>query len=373
MRKQLIILMMMAFPAIIMAQTAIDCIDPKYEHVDDSCEFVLVDYRDSIKVWENCCLESYTQSPPPGEVSAPGDKLEVTLTAIDCQGNVASISFPVFVLDTIPPKFYCDDDGDVGKPPVEEIRRRVIVLTDPNVDPNKESDDKMSLVRLMLYSNEFDIEGIVATCSHNLYARYTEPIYDAIDAFEQALPNLKNHAGNWPTADYLRSVTALGPASYGTMFALNEEPISDGGRLIVNALMVDDPRPLWVTIWGDGAVIVQALEYIKATQGEQAALDASLKLRVLDNAGQDDSGAWLKAAYHYPYTFYVRWVRGGMAMDSISDTPTGISWFPYCGECAKGDVSYVSDYWVEKNIQPKGPLGAEYPDRRYLKEGDSPT
>lgn len=347
------------------------CLPDKYQYVDDSCQFTLPDYRDSIAVVENCCLEFYAQNPLPGIVTTTGDSVEVELIARDCQGNEARLSFMVFILDTIPPRFICDSIPVTPEPVAE--KRRLIILTDPNVNPAKESDDAMSLVRLMFYVNEFDIEGIVATCSHNLYERYTEPIHEIVDAYGVSLPNLRIHADGWPDEEYLHQVTKLGPASYGTQYALNESPISEGGQLIVNALGVEDDRPIWVAVWGDGAVIVQALEFIRKTQGEQAAQTASQKLRILDNAGQDDSGAWLKAQNHYPDMFYVRWIQGGMAMDSISDTPTGISWFPFCGECAKGDVSYVSDYWVDDNIQPVGPLGALYPDRRYLKEGDSPT
>src|SRR5689334_9250356 len=45
-------------------------------------------------------------------------------------------------------------DDFVGKP-------RVLVLTDIGNEP----DDQMSFVRLLLYSNELDLEGLVATTS----------------------------------------------------------------------------------------------------------------------------------------------------------------------------------------------------------------
>jgi len=341
-----------------------------YEYVDDTCEFVLPDYRDSITVTDNCCLDEVTQSPLPGLIASSGDSVTVTLTARDCHNNVSQFEIVVFIIDTIPPVFSCGVI-DLPDPPIT-LKRRVIILADPNVDPNKETDDAMSLIRLMTYANEIDIEGLVATCSHNLHYRYIEPILERIDAYEEVLPNLSVHANDWPSADYLRSVTALGPAGYGTTFALNEEPISDGAQIIINAIHKDDPRPIWVSVWGDGAVIVQALEYIKQTEGEVAALEASLKLNVLDIAGQDDSGAWLKAEEHYPDMFYVRWEALFLAMDSISDE---LSWYDdICfNNCSKGDVYFTSDPWVHNNIQPKGPLGALYPDRRYIKEGDTPS
>ena len=40
-------------------------------------------------------------------------------------------------------------------------RPRLLVLTDVGGDP----DDQQSLVRLLLYANEFELEGVVATAS----------------------------------------------------------------------------------------------------------------------------------------------------------------------------------------------------------------
>ena len=41
------------------------------------------------------------------------------------------------------------------------LKPRVFILTDINNEP----DDEQSLVRLLVYSNEFNIEGLVATTS----------------------------------------------------------------------------------------------------------------------------------------------------------------------------------------------------------------
>lgn len=45
--------------------------------------------------------------------------------------------------------------------PTSENKHRLIVLSDIEADP----DDTQSFVRLLLYSNEIDIEGLIATTS----------------------------------------------------------------------------------------------------------------------------------------------------------------------------------------------------------------
>ncbi len=46
----------------------------------------------------------------------------------------------------------------------ESVKQRVFVLTDITNEP----DDQQSLVRFLVYSNEYDVEGIVATTSTHL-------------------------------------------------------------------------------------------------------------------------------------------------------------------------------------------------------------
>ena len=70
-------------------------------------------------------------------------------------------------------------------------QHRVIILTDVENEP----DDTESLVRLMLYSNEIDIKGIVATNSTHMRDRIApETIHKVIDAYGKVRDNLLLHA-----------------------------------------------------------------------------------------------------------------------------------------------------------------------------------
>ncbi len=71
-----------------------------------------------------------------------------------------------------------------------EPKQRLIVLSDIEADP----DDSQSLVRLLLYANQIDIEGLVATTSTHQKSRIAPASMHAmIDAYGQVQANLLKH------------------------------------------------------------------------------------------------------------------------------------------------------------------------------------
>jgi len=90
-------------------------------------------------------------------------------------------------------------------------RPRVIVVTDIANEP----DDQMSLVRLLVYSNQLDIEGLVANTSTWMkHAVRPDVIRTVIDAYAEVQPNLAKHEPGFPTADALRAVVTTGQPTY---------------------------------------------------------------------------------------------------------------------------------------------------------------
>ncbi len=76
-------------------------------------------------------------------------------------------------------------------------RPRVIVISDIGNEP----DDQMSLVRLLVYSNELEIEGLIAsTSTWQKTAIHPETMRKLIEAYGQARPNLMLNAQGWPEA-----------------------------------------------------------------------------------------------------------------------------------------------------------------------------
>src|SRR5262245_53496537 len=99
--------------------------------------------------------------------------------------------------------------GGVAYPvPAAGTQPRVIATTDGEID------DRDSMIRFLLYANEWDIEAIIYNSSRfhwlgNAWAG-TEWISDQIDMYSRVYPMLRQHADGYPTADELRRKTYVG-------------------------------------------------------------------------------------------------------------------------------------------------------------------
>ena len=203
----------------------------------------------------------------------------VTALAVPTRGAPAQASSP---LDSIGARI----DPYVARP-------RLLVLTDIANEP----DDQMSLVRLLVYSNQLDIEGLVATTS-TWMKRAVRPdvIRAVIDAYAKVQPNLLKHEPGFPTADALRAVVTTGQPGYG-MAAVGPDKMSPGAELIMRAADRDDPRPLWVTAWGGANTLAQALLHVRATRTPAQLEQFVSKLRVYAISDQDDAGPWIRREF----------------------------------------------------------------------------
>ncbi|WP_410000062.1 nucleoside hydrolase-like domain-containing protein [Membranihabitans marinus] len=239
------------------------------------------------------------------------------------------------------------------------LKNRVIVLTDIEADP----DDTQSLIRLLLYSNQIDIEGIIATTSCWLTsAVHPESIEKVIQAYGKVQPNLIKHEAGFPEAKTLSAIVKEGLPEYG-MKGVGEGMDSEGSEWIIQVLEEDDERPLWISVWGGVNTHAQALFKIKNTKEEKEADRLISKLRVYTISDQDDSGIWIRN--NFPELFYI--VSPGDHYSSA--TWTGINAY------VRGiDNHSISNQWIAQNIQQNhGPLGAAYPDVAWGVEGDTPA
>ena len=239
-------------------------------------------------------------------------------------------------------------------------KHRIVVTTDITNEP----DDQESMVRLLAYANDFEIEGLIgSTGIWKLSDPATEVIHECIDAYDKVRDNLLLHDSEYPTAEYLHQVTVTGNAGYG-MSSVGFRG-SKGADLIIKAVDEDDPRPVWLLAWGGANTIAQAIWTVQHQRSAEELKKFISKIRVYDLAGQDDAGAWI--ANTFPELFYIRNV---LAYKGMSFRFSSTDWKHTRG----GDESVVTREWVKEHIQQgHGALGAMYPDALHIWEGDTPT
>lgn len=236
---------------------------------------------------------------------------------------------------------------------------RLIVLTDIGADP----DDTESMVRLLLYSDVIDVQGLIATTS--TWKRTSASaglIREVIRAYGKVYGNLVKHDANYPPAEALQAVVEHGRAEYG-MNGVGPGRDSEGSDWIIRTLEKNDDRPLWIAVWGGPNTLAQALYKLRATKTAAGVDRLVAKLRVYTISDQDDSGPWIRK--NFPALFYIV-TPGG---DYGAATWTGIN------QVVPGiDNTAISNQWIAEHIQQgHGPLGAAYPDVAYGMEGDTPS
>lgn len=245
---------------------------------------------------------------------------------------------------------------------------RVFVLTDISNEP----DDEESLVRFLVYANEYDVEGLVATTSTWLRQNPREDLIRRhLAAYAEVQPNLLLHAPGFPSADRLTAVTATGQPGYGQTF-VGPEKSTPGSRLLQAAIEKSDPRPLWITVWGGANTLAQALVDLRAAR-PVAELDAALaRLRVYSISDQDDSGSWIRR--EFPNLFYIVSPSTQDEKEYWRATWTGISGDRFYRNAPGYHLELVQNPWLAQNIiHGHGPLGALYPPFAYIMEGDTPS
>lgn len=247
-------------------------------------------------------------------------------------------------------------------------KQRVVVLTDITNEP----DDQESLVRFLVYANEYDVEGIVATTSVHLKNKVREDkIRELLGAYEKVRPNLEKHAKGYPAADVLRNIIKSHLPLYG-MNGVGNDKDSDGSNLIIAAADKNDQRPLWISVWGGANCLAQALWKVKETRSADQVKAFVSKLRVYSISDQDDAGRWIRN--NFPDIFYVVTPSAEHWLEYYKATWTGISGDRHYKNAPMHKFEMVDNPWLEKHIiNDHGSLGALYPRLDYIMEGDTPA
>ncbi len=229
----------------------------------------------------------------------------------------------------------------------------------------------MSLVRFLLYSNELDVEALIAaTSTWQKAAAHPETMHSLIQAYGRVRPNLLLHAKGWPTVEDLDSRVFTGQPAYG-MAGTGVEKTSEGAKAIIRAVDANDKRPLWICIWGGANTLAQALLEVSTTRHPADLKKFIETLRVYSISDQDDAGPWIRR--EFPGLLYIVQPSTPTGGEYYYATWTGISGDVYYRNCAGADLTTVTNEWLDANIRSKGPLGKLYPRFAFIMEGDTPS
>ena len=222
-------------------------------------------------------------------------------------------------------------------------RPRVIVTTDGEID------DECSLVRFLLYCNEWDVEAIVTSSSQYHWRGHKWAgdnwMDNVMGAYEQVYPTLVQHDGRYPSPEFLRERSLLGNVdAEGEM-----DQVTAGSRRIVEVLLDEgDPRPVWIQAWGGVNTLARALKTIEEEYPERMA-EVAAKVRLYNIWEQDST-----------YQTYIRphWEHLGM-LTIISDQFEAIAYRWHTAQ-PEENWPWLESAWMKRWILGVGPLGATY-------------
>ena len=241
---------------------------------------------------------------------------------------------------------------------------RVVILTDIGGDP----DDQQSLVRLLVYSNELEIEGIACSPFSTSVENSVNFAREIIDAYGRVRSNLALHASGYPSASTLESLVKPGQTGlkwtgrgghedYRQFIGAGKD--TEASELIYEILTDDDPRPVWFCVWGGPVNLAQALWKLTQTHGaDDVEAIKEAKVRVHDIYTQDCTVQYFKDVHSDLFYIEDNDVFRGMMRG------------------AEDDESLIEGAWSDAHVRlGHGPLGDLYPSRdgRGVKEGDTPT
>lgn len=272
---------------------------------------------------------------------------------------------------------------------------RYIALTDIVIPDGKaytEVDDVESVIRLILYSDVIDIEGIIPCTSvfkKKTSAAEKEYIHSLINAYSAVKPHLDIHSDSYPSAEYLHSVVKQGIPVYGKHpgkgFADSRYSDNEGVQKIIESADSNDPRPLWIGLWGGANTLAQAVWFVRQTRSEKRFNLFLSKLRIYGISDQDAASRWLRENFGDRLFYIVSPSKGTTIRSNVryfADAAwTGIScdhqiksneydYYNHHFKGARDDL--VTEEWLKENIC-KGELGKLYPLPSYSMEGDTPA
>lgn len=267
-----------------------------------------------------------------------------------------------------------------------DAKPRVVVTADPELDDNN------SLIRFLLYSSDYKVEGLIyassgyhwkgdgkgtkwyvpgreysrfgldtCPCTSWRWAKDERFIHDAVDAYQKVYANLKLHNPDYPTPEELRSKIHYGNIEFDGDIS-KDSPGSD----LIRSLMLDDkPGPLFITAWGGQSTIARALKSIQekyeyTTEWEMIRKKITHKVVLLPSGDQDDT--------------YARYIKPNWPEIDYRQFSGGPN-YGYGAQLRANaeDSIYLTSSWMKEHVSDRGPFGKLYRvwgDGKQMVKGD---
>lgn len=241
--------------------------------------------------------------------------------------------------------------------PVNPVKPRVIVLTDGEID------DRCSMVRFLMYANEFQVEGLIHTSSrfHWLGHNWSgvEWINAQIDQYARVYDRLRHNAEGYPAPEELHRKVYVGNIdNVGEM-----EKETPGADRIVQVLLDDQSGPVYLQMWGGTNTVAKALSIIRQehpSEVERVSQKAVLYI-ILD---QDDT---------FRKSIEPNWPKLEVLGNFRQFNTLAYGWANAMPPSAR---VFFERPWMEGHITvDRGPLAGAYESNNgaFRSEGDSPS
>jgi hypothetical protein len=232
---------------------------------------------------------------------------------------------------------------------------KVIITQDGEVD------DRSSFVRFLLYTPDVDLRGVIATNSkwqkngHGLGW-----INEAYELYGEIRNNLLLHNPDYPTVEYLKSITVLGNEDPKHLTGGAPYADSEGAELIIQEMLKIEDGLLHINCWGGVNTVAHALWKFRKIHPKEFRNNIS-KVRVIGISFQDEAGDWI--VNNMPEVRIVKNNAFHMTWNYHNKEPLKHNPYPLL----------MSEEWLTDNVKTNhGPLGAWYPQNN-ISEGDTPA
>ena len=209
---------------------------------------------------------------------------------------------------------------------IKSERGRLFILADMGNEP----DEEQQIFHMLMCSNEFDLEGLVAVTGKYLrpeakleYKQKLHPelFHRLIEGYSKVHGNLILHDSRYPEPAWLSSIVASGQTGYG-IEDTGEGKTTEGSILLTKALLKEDDRPLYLVVNAGSNTFAQAIKDYASSHTSDEVKKFISKVIVFENGSQDNAGVWICANYpeiNWIRSNYQTYCYGGPANDGVED------------------------------------------------------